>query len=598
MAPPHPAAPPRGKIYLQFEAWNENTNAFETLPQGVPVDLMHYNAFVPNKVLDTQNTDAQGRVEFETDDLKQKNGGDYPNIFYVARTKGFSIGGRKLPEKWSTKGWKARDGQPGYYKEFLCVRMGDVGSPHVFRIGVDFHVRWTYERPGMPDEASTKGLPCTVDSQRLVNLDDVTLHTDEKGEIHGVIFSDIEPGDDISFHIFFKMEDASINLPEASVDVGGWKTNEADVKVFAKLDRTSIGTKAGPEIIKASTGERNVAFYFLKILREWSTFLFHITDHAWTGVPNLTMSTTCPSGPSNAFSWPIGRINIGSKHHWNRGTLVHELSHQVMWKQANISSIGIVNFVASCNLHLIHSTSLLSNPTHALIEGWAEFVEGIFDFGTPYPVSDVFDSNDNRVGPLGPVSNVPLNRGESVEGAFANGLWETFRDYVVGSAGSAHISESANGDITGSAPWIQNADVKRRFKAIIWDPLNDLRPKTNPKTTDFIAKMKSMHPSLWHQRVLSLSKYNMAIEPPRITSVSPASGPAVGGQLVAIAGAEFVQSKTIVSIGGSDASNVIVVNSSSLTCTTPSHGAGMVDVIARYDGVGLDSTAKDAYTYS
>src|SRR5262245_11630017 len=253
-----------------------------------------------------------------------------------------------------------------------------------------------------------------------------------------------------------------------------------------------------------------------RILRELSTFLFHITDGTWTGVRDLTLSTTCPSGPGNAFAWPVGRVNIGSKHHWDRGTLIHELSHQVMWKEAGISIIGIVNFVVSCNLHLIHSEDLLTNPTHALIEGWAEFMEGIFEHDkTPYSVGVVHDANDKPVGPLGPP---PVNRGEIVEGAFANGLWEMFyHAYVVQSAGRPPMPESRNGDISTTAPWIKDPDVKRRFKGMIWDPLKDLKGKKDPTTADFIAKMTSMHPSEWHKFAFTLNQQNMAITPVSVT---------------------------------------------------------------------------------
>ncbi len=268
-----------------------------------------------------------------------------------------------------------------------------------------------------------------------------------------------------------------------------------------------------------------------------------------------------------------------------------------MWKEAGISGIGIVNFVVSCRLELIHYTSRLSNPTHALIEGWAEFMEGIFENGsTPYSVRDVYDSNDKLVGPLGPP---PINRGESVEGAFANGLWEIFyHSYVVQSAGRPPISESRNGDVSVTAPWIKDPDVKRRFKGMIWDPLKDLKGKKDPTTADFLAKMKSMHPSEWHRFAYTLNQYNMAITPVSITSVSPTTGPRSGGQTVTISGAEFVELKTKVKIGGTEAL-VRVVDNNTLTCITPRRQLGEkldnLDVVVANDAG--ESRAKDTYTY-
>ena len=83
---------------------------------------------------------------------------------------------------------------------------------------------------------------------------------------------------------------------------------------------------------------------------------------------------------------------------------------------------------------------------------------------------------------------------------------------------------SRNGNVTQTAPWLTNSGVQSRFKAAIWDPLHDLS-STQPATTQFIAKMKSMHPGLWFTMVPNLNKFNMAMEKPTITSISPAAGP-------------------------------------------------------------------------
>jgi hypothetical protein len=64
---------------------------------------------------------------------------------------------------------------------------------------------------------------------------------------------------------------------------------------------------------------------------------------------------------------------------------------------------------------------------------------------------------------------------------------------------------------------------------------------------------------------------------PAITSVSPASGSFGGGQLVTISGSGFVAGATL-SFGGSPAIGVIVVNSATITATTPAHAVGAVTV--------------------
>src|SRR5204862_5379281 len=64
---------------------------------------------------------------------------------------------------------------------------------------------------------------------------------------------------------------------------------------------------------------------------------------------------------------------------------------------------------------------------------------------------------------------------------------------------------------------------------------------------------------------------------PSIGSVSPASGPVNGGTSVTIAGGNFAPGATV-TIGGTAATNIVVVNSTSITATTPAHSAGPVAV--------------------
>lgn len=85
---------------------------------------------------------------------------------------------------------------------------------------------------------------------------------------------------------------------------------------------------------------------------------------------------------------------------------------------------------------------------------------------------------------------------------------------------------------------------------------------------------------------------------PTITSVSPSSGTILGGTAVTIAGSNFsnVQSVTF---GGLACSSVNVVSVISLTCVTPPHVAGTVDVVVT-TLAGSNSTAGTAndYTYT
>ena len=66
--------------------------------------------------------------------------------------------------------------------------------------------------------------------------------------------------------------------------------------------------------------------------------------------------------------------------------------------------------------------------------------------------------------------------------------------------------------------------------------------------------------------------------PPTVSSVSPASGPPTGGTNVTITGSDFY-SVSSVTIGGVAATAVVVVSPTSITCTTPAHASGVVNVV-------------------
>jgi CTP:molybdopterin cytidylyltransferase MocA len=64
---------------------------------------------------------------------------------------------------------------------------------------------------------------------------------------------------------------------------------------------------------------------------------------------------------------------------------------------------------------------------------------------------------------------------------------------------------------------------------------------------------------------------------PTVASVTPNNGLAAGGTNVTIAGTGFVNGATV-TFGGTAATNVVVVNGTTITATTPAHAAGAVTV--------------------
>jgi len=82
--------------------------------------------------------------------------------------------------------------------------------------------------------------------------------------------------------------------------------------------------------------------------------------------------------------------------------------------------------------------------------------------------------------------------------------------------------------------------------------------------------------------------------PPVITSVSPSSGSTLGGTSVTVTGTSFTGT-TSVTFGGTVATNIIVVNDTTVTCTTPAKTVGAVGIIVTTN-IGVSNTFSP-FTY-
>lgn len=586
-------------IFVKFEVWNLKTQVFEPAIK-MPVDLMDSNRVLADKLVDTGTTDIDGFTHFAIAeaDLKQKSGEDKPDLYFNARPKGMTIGGVSLPDEWSTEEWKDVSGKPGYFPNTAFVAGGSLAgataaAPLVYRIGIDFHLRFEYVGPTDGEtHRAPKGLLVGFLGAGDYSEDHlVSGRTDANGEFHGLTF-EIEGGQHTFVKVEFNVEDPSINLPEATADTdeatadtpgsgGPWLTSDLgnDKKIFPAS--TSVGTQGAPKSIVGTENGRNVALFFLTMVYEHTSFFFHITGGAWTGISGLEM---IPRGVGDsAYSWPVGTVHITKDWWGDRGTLIHELSHQVMWKECGISSWDVVEWVIDPQgLCLSHYLDMLSNWVHAVMEGWAEVFEGIFE-----PSSYTFDQKSKlRDGtPLGPP---PLNQGLSVEGAFAGAVISVFKSYVVGAVSSnPTVPRTVNGDVTSTAPWIENKDVQKRFLSAIWGPLHAVK-SDKPGTEDFIESMRALNPGAWPYMANKMNDFNIAMFPPQIVSISPTSGPAAGGQQVTIEGYQFYPGNTQVTIGGKPVTSLVslpndqnanATNENTINGSTPPGTPGKADVV-------------------
>ena len=84
-----------------------------------------------------------------------------------------------------------------------------------------------------------------------------------------------------------------------------------------------------------------------------------------------------------------------------------------------------------------------------------------------------------------------------------------------------------------------------------------------------------------------------AVEPV-LSRISPVAGITTGGNTVTLTGSGFAAG-TSVNIGGASCTNVLVANSTTLTCTVAAHAVGAVDVVVTEGN--LTGTLTEGYTY-
>jgi IPT/TIG domain len=83
---------------------------------------------------------------------------------------------------------------------------------------------------------------------------------------------------------------------------------------------------------------------------------------------------------------------------------------------------------------------------------------------------------------------------------------------------------------------------------------------------------------------------------PTVSAISPSTGTAAGNTAVTITGTGFLAGATV-SLGGTAATGMAVVSSTSITATTPAHAAGVVNVVVTNTD-NQSGTLSSGYTYT
>jgi len=115
----------------------------------------------------------------------------------------------------------------------------------------------------------------------------------------------------------------------------------------------------------------------------------------------------------------------------------------------------------------------------------------------------------------------------------------------------------------------------------------------SPKTLTFGSSPVRSFADTYPGSAVVLTASGPAITPP----LSPDHGDTTGGTPVTITGSGFASGGSLaVTFGGNPATSVVRVNATTITCVTPAHTAGLVDVVVT-NGDGQPSTAVNSFTF-
>lgn len=130
-------------------------------------------------------------------------------------------------------------------------------------------------------------------------------------------------------------------------------------------------------------------------------------------------------------------------------------------------------------------------------------------------------------------------------------------------------------------------------------------PETKYKLTAPIFETYSLYGEGTHQmgrrlkwranQIVTQSEIDALYSAASVSTVSPATGLAAGNTQVTITGTNLSGVEGV-TFGGTAATNVKVVNDNTVTCKTPAHAAGAVNVVVADDSGNVTKT--NGYTYT
>ncbi len=176
-------------------------------------------------------------------------------------------------------------------------------------------------------------------------------------------------------------------------------------------------------------------------------------------------------------------------------------------------------------------------------------------------------------------------------------------DVTAASSGSSATSSSGSATTTNATDLLFGANIVVTATSgpgsgftsrLLTSPDGDIAEDQMVTVTGSYSATAPLGSGQWIMQMVAFRTPAGGPLPPTVSSVAPNSGPTAGGTAVTITGTNFAAGATV-TIGGTAASSIVVVNSTTITATTPVGSAGAATVIVTVSG--QSGTLTGGFTY-
>ncbi len=176
-------------------------------------------------------------------------------------------------------------------------------------------------------------------------------------------------------------------------------------------------------------------------------------------------------------------------------------------------------------------------------------------------------------------------------------------DVTAAGSGSSATSSSGSVTTTNAADLIFGANLVQTVtsgagsgftKRLLTSPDGDIAEDRMVTVTGSYSATAALTSGQWIMQMVAFRTPSGGTGAPTVSSVSPNSGSTAGGTPVTITGTNFAPGATVM-FGGTAATNLVVVSSTSITATTPAGSVGAATVTVTVSG--QSGTLSSGFTY-